>query len=287
MEYFFFFLLGVLVSVMSGFFGIGGGFILTPFLMLIGYEPVEAITTSLLFTIGSSLSGIVAHLRMKNIYWKEGLLLGISGMAATQIAKPFVLFLEERGYDEWVIPMLYIVMLSYFSVQMLKKEKAVHKGMQKRSPGIGKVLIIGFGAGLVSTTLGVGGGFIIVPLSVAFLGFPSKKAVGTSLFAVLFIVSSGFVSYSFDVQIDLLVGLILVAGGLIGSQFGARLTNFFANGEITRLLGVLYVSTVISVIMKLVNFNTAGLAITALFLLSFFVIAFVRVRSKKKTAGEQ
>lgn len=76
MEYILFVLLGGLISVLSGFFGVGGGFILTPILLLIGFSPLQAITTSLFFTVGTSLSGITAHIKLKNILWKEGLIMG-------------------------------------------------------------------------------------------------------------------------------------------------------------------------------------------------------------------
>ena len=109
-----FIVLGAVISVLAGFFGIGGGFILTPTLLLIGLSPVEAIATSLLFTIATSLSGFIAHLRLKNICWREGIVLGISGAFATQVARPFVFFLQSKNWDELVIPALYIILLSFY-----------------------------------------------------------------------------------------------------------------------------------------------------------------------------
>ncbi|HAQ08824.1 MAG TPA: sulfite exporter TauE/SafE family protein, partial [Bacillus bacterium] len=123
MEYVIYFLLGGLISVLSGFFGVGGGFILTPILLLIGYAPLEAITTSLFFTVGTSVSGITAHIRLKNILWKEGLIMGASGIAATQVARPLVYYLEARGWDEIVIPILFIMLLAYFAFTMISQGK--------------------------------------------------------------------------------------------------------------------------------------------------------------------
>lgn len=284
MELILYFLLGGCISVLSGFFGVGGGFILTPILMLIGFSPLEAITTSLLFTIGTSLSGITAHIRLKNVLWKEGLILGISGMAATQIAKPFVLFLENKGWDELAIPIFYILLLSYFALTMLKQgKKSQAKGdIPATSPSIIKMAFIGLFAGMVSTTLGVGGGFIMVPLSIAFLGLLPKKAVGTSLFAVLLIVSVGFLSYAFTVTIDYRIGLLLVAGGLIGSQFGARLIMFYENKEISILLGGLYIATLMSVALKLAGLSYAGLILLAIFIGIFFIRSIIKIRVKKR-----
>ncbi|MEH7523245.1 sulfite exporter TauE/SafE family protein [Bacillus sp. JJ1503] len=276
-----FFLLGACISVLSGFFGVGGGFILTPLLMLIGYSPIEAVTTSLLFTLGTSFSGITTHIRLKNILWKNGVILGISGIAATQLAKPFVLFLENRGLDEWVIPIFYIILLSYFAMKMFKQGRKA-EGAEKSNPvapSMIKMILIGAFAGFVSATLGVGGGFIIVPLSVAFLGLEPKKAIGTSLFTIFLIVPVAFLSYAFTVPINYKVSLLLVAGGLIGSSFGAKLTRYYENKEITLLLSSIYIATLISVIFKLIGLSIVGLILLGCFILYFFIKSMMKVQS--------
>lgn len=278
-----FFLLGACISVLSGFFGVGGGFILTPLLMLFGYSPIEAVTTSLLFTLGTSFSGITTHIKLKNILWKNGIILGISGIASTQLARPFVLFLENRGLDEWVIPIFYIILLSYFALKMFKQGKKSDgaENSSSVSPSIIKMIFIGAFAGFVSATLGVGGGFIIVPLSVSFLGFEPKKAIGTSLFTIFLIVPVAFLSYAFTVPINYKISLLLVAGGLIGSSFGAKLTRFYENKEISLLLSGIYIATLISVILKLVHLSILGLVLLGCFILYFFIRSILRVRSYK------
>jgi len=279
-----FFLLGACISVLSGFFGVGGGFILTPLLMLFGFSPIEAVTTSLLFTLGTSFSGITTHIRYQNIIWKSGIILGLSGIAATQLARPFVLFLESKGLDEIVIPSFYIILLTYFAITMFrqgKKDSSVENS-NPTSPSMIKMIFIGIFAGFVSTTLGVGGGFIIVPLSVALLGFEPKKAIGTSLFTIFLIVPAAFLSYAFTVPIDYKISLILVAGGLIGSSFGAKLTRYYENREISFLLGSIYIVTLISVVLKLVNLSVLGLILLGCFILYFFIRSILRLRSYKE-----
>ncbi|QED46323.1 sulfite exporter TauE/SafE family protein [Cytobacillus dafuensis] len=275
-----FFLLGACISVLSGFFGVGGGFILTPLLMLLGFSPIEAVTTSLLFTLGTSFSGITTHIRYKNILWKNGLILGVSGMVSTQLARPFVIFLEKRGLDELVIPIFYIMLLSYFALKMFKQGKkttAIVEEPISLSPI--KMIFIGAFAGFVSTTLGVGGGFIIVPLSVSFLGFEPKKAVGTSLFTIFLIVPAAFLSYAFTVPINYKVSLLLVAGGLIGSSFGAKLTRYYENKEISLLLSGIYIATLISVVFKLINLSLAGVILLGCFILYFLIRSIMKIRS--------
>jgi len=282
MEYIIFLLLGGLISVLSGFFGVGGGFILTPILLLIGFSPLVAITTSLFFTVGTSFSGITAHIRLKNILWKEGLIMGASGIAATQLARPMVYFLEARGWDEIVIPFLYIVLLAYFAFKMIRQGKKREEDVAvPESFSVAKLLAIGFVGGFASAALGVGGGFIIVPLIITSLGFNPKKAVGTSLFAVLLIVSVGFISYAVNTDIDYFIGLMLIAGALVGSQFGARMTDYFENKEMNALLGMLYLATLAGAVLKLFDLNKTGLVIMRIFILYFFVRSSVKINNRK------
>ncbi len=284
-----FFLLGACISVLSGFFGVGGGFILTPLLMLFGFSPIDAVTTSLLFTLGTSFSGITTHIRYKNIIWKNGIILGLSGIAATQLARPFVFFLESEGLDGIVIPVFYIILLSYFAMTMFKQGKKASSTKKENptSPSIIKMILIGAFAGFVSTILGVGGGFIIVPLSVALLGFEPKKAIGTSLFTIFMIVPIAFLSYAFTVPINYKISLLLVAGGLIGSSFGAKLTSYYENKEISLLLSGIYIATLISVVLKLVHLNIVGLILLGGFILYFFIRSILRVRDHKEKLKEQ
>jgi len=283
-----FFLLGAAISVLSGFFGVGGGFILTPLLMLFGYSPIEAVTTSLLFTLGTSFSGITTHIRLKNIIWKYGLILGFSGVVATQLARPFVLLLERKGWDETVIPIFYIILLGYFAITMLKqgKKATAQQRDSANRPSIIKMIFIGAFAGFVSTTLGVGGGFIIVPLSVAFLGLEPKRAVGTSLFTIFIIVPAAFISYALTVPIDYKLSLLLVAGGLIGTSFGAKLTVYYENREVSLLLGTVYIATLISVALKLFNLGMAGLVILGLFIVYFLIRSVMKVQFYKRKVRE-
>ncbi|WP_261131908.1 sulfite exporter TauE/SafE family protein [Bacillus sp. Marseille-Q3570] len=259
-------ILGFAIGILSGYFGIGGGFILTPVLMLIGYAPVVAITTSLLYAIGSSISGVWAHFKMNNVVWKTALLLGISGVAATQLAKPFVLWLDKNGYDVTVIPVLYAVIIGYFAYSLLKKTPKA-KTVKIEKPGLIMTLIIGFIGGLMSATLGVGGGFVMVPLMISIMKFESRKAVGTSLVSVLMIVTAGFISYAVTIEIDYILGLILVAGALFGSQVGAKLTSFYSNDQIKKYFGLLYITTLVSILFELFNLDIAGISVLGLYMI--------------------
>ncbi|WP_408007782.1 sulfite exporter TauE/SafE family protein [Pseudalkalibacillus sp. A8] len=259
-------ILGFAVGILSGYFGIGGGFILTPVLLLMGYAPVVAITTSLLYAIGSSISGVWAHFKMNNVAWKTAVVLGLSGVVATQFAKPFVLWLDRKGYDETIIPILYALIIGYFAYSLLKKpDKKIT--VKTAESGIFKTVIIGFIGGLMSATLGVGGGFVMVPLMISIMGFESRKAVGTSLVSVLMIVTAGFISYAVTIDINYLLGFLLVAGALFGSQVGAKLTSFYSNDQIKKYFGLLYITTLVSILFELMNLDIAGISALGLYMI--------------------
>lgn len=278
-----FFIIGAIISVISGFFGVGGGFILTPLLMLLGFAPVEAITTSLLYTLGTSLSGIRTHIKYKNIDFKTGIIMGLCGVVATQIAKPFVLYLENRQLDETVIPIFYVILLGYFSFTMFKQgKKKTEATGEPVSNAIIKIIFIGFFAGFVSTTLGVGGGFLIVPLSVVLLGMTAKKAIGTSLFTIFLIVPVAFLSYIFVVDLDISICIALVLGSFVGATSGAKLTGYFQNKEISMLLSGMYIFTLFSVLLKIFQLENIGLAILGGYVLFFLIYAFLRQRNRKR-----
>ncbi|WP_416729537.1 sulfite exporter TauE/SafE family protein [Fictibacillus sp. JL2B1089] len=286
---FFYILLGLCIGIFSGIFGIGGGFILTPVLILFGIPPLSAIGTSLMYSIGTSVSGVAAHLRFKNIIWKTAGVLGIIGIGATQVAHPLVVWLEKMDYDDTIIPLFYIVLLAYFALSLLYKQTK-RKNIAQSTTEIyfswPKAVFIGFTGGFISTTLGVGGGFVMVPMLISLLKFPSRKAVGTSLVSVFFIVSAGFLTYASSVQIDYKLGLLLILGALVGTQLGAKLTTIYSSEQIQKYLGALYITILSSVILKLVHLDKAGLGIITLYVLTMLVLFLKEtiIHTKRKTS---
>ncbi|WP_137791650.1 sulfite exporter TauE/SafE family protein [Bacillus sp. E(2018)] len=286
---FFYILLGLCIGIFSGIFGIGGGFILTPVLILFGIPPLSAIGTSLMYSIGTSVSGVAAHLRFKNILWKPAAVLGIVGIGATQVAHPLVVWLEKMGYDETIIPIFYIVLLAYFALSLLYKQTKRKNDTQSTTEihfSWPKAVFIGFTGGFISTTLGVGGGFVMVPMLISLMKFPSRKAVGTSLVSVFFIVSAGFLTYASSVQIDYKLGLLLILGALVGTQLGAKLTTIYSSEQIQKYLGALYITILSSVVLKLVHLDKAGLGIITLYVLSMLVLFLKETitHTKRKTS---
>jgi uncharacterized protein len=286
---FFYILLGLCIGIFSGFFGIGGGFILTPVLILFGIPPLSAIGTSLMYSIGTSVSGVAAHLRYKNIIWKTAAVIGFIGVLATQVAHPLVIWLEKMGYDDTIIPIFYILLLAYFALSLLYKQSKHNKSTESEkqiSFSLVKAVFIGFTGGFISTTLGVGGGFVMVPLLISMMNFPSRKAVGTSLVSVFLIVTAGFLTYAASIQLDYKLGILLILGALVGTQLGAKLTTIYSNEQIQKYLGALYITILTSVVLKLFNFDKAGLGVITIYVLTLLILFLKETIShtKRKTS---
>lgn len=288
MDIFFFIILGAMIGIFSGFFGIGGGIILTPLLLLLGFSPTLVIGTSLMLSLGTSISGAIAHFRMGNIQWRFVAVINIMGIIGTQIAHPIMLNLESLGYAETVISFFYIVLLAFFACMLLKKRKAIRV---KRTPTLPPMLLAGFiglGAGVISSTLGVSGGFFIVPLLISLLGFKAAHAVGTSLASVVFIVSAGFISYSLSSSLDYIMGLSLIIGTFIGTPFGAMATSLFEEKAMRRLLGVLYVCMIISVLSNVFSLSILGLIMIGAFTMFFFTTLIRKsLHNRRKREGRK
>lgn len=280
MDFYYFLPLGFFIGIISGFFGIGGGIILTPLLLILGFTPSVAIATSLMLTLGSTVSGTLSHLRLKNVVWKDSLIVGGVGIIGSTIATPIVLRLEAANGAHLVISIVYMGLLLYFAWKFLRpgQKSDDTKGMKNRYVALA---FTGIFAGFVSSLLGVSGGFIITPLLVSLAGYELKRAVGTSIASALLIVVSGLVNYSAaNTDVDLLVGAMLIAGALLGAPIGARQLTHFKQSFVKKYLGIFYLTVATSVLLEVLSFNTASLilliGLSAVFLIMLVVRGFKR-----------
>ena len=221
-------LFGLLIGIVSGMFGVGGGTMIVPlFNLVFGMPIVNAAATSLLCIMPTAFSGAVKHLHQKTVHLKVGVILGATGA----VASVFGALISEH------VPALLIVILTaivifFSSFRMFveaRRPPAVDetKSLQERGDKIRRsmplVIVLGICAGLMAGLIGVGGGFVIVPFCVAYLGFRMSEAAGTSLVAIGIIAIPGIIMHAVLGQIEWFYGLALIIGTVPGAQLGAWL----------------------------------------------------------------
>lgn len=222
---------GLFIGVCSGLLGIGGGTVMIPLLRLVfGLDAYVATATSLFTIIPTSLSGAVAHFRGKTCLPKLGIALGLGGAVTSALG----VYLSSIS-PSWAIMLAAAVIIFYSAFNMLRKaiglsgktEDAVRVEQRSDCEETAKVLAAGFGigmfTGLCAGYVGVGGGFIMVPLMTAWLGVPMKKASGTSIVAIIILSIPGVISQALLGHIDYLAGILLAVGSIPGAAVGAKL----------------------------------------------------------------
>jgi uncharacterized membrane protein YfcA len=248
--------LGVLVGFLSGLFGVGGGFLLTPLLIMIGIPPTVAAATDSNQIVAASTSGTLAHWRLGNVDFKMGGLLLIGGLLGGTVGVQIIKLLRAAGNADFLIKLTYVIMLLVIGSYMFQESlgnlrsreapriKPVREStswfarMNRALPwktrfpksavnvSIVTVLFLGVLVGILAAIMGVGGGFIMVPVMVYMLRMPMHVVVGTSLFQVLFTcVNITFMQSYYNHTVDFLLALLLLVGSTLGAQIGARISS--------------------------------------------------------------
>ena len=242
--------LGLTVGVLSGMFGVGGGFILTPMLFMIGIPPAVAVGTQGTLIVASSFSGLLAHLRRKTVDFPMGLLLLAGGLIGSALGVRLFRILTGLGQIELIIKLSYVLLLGVIGglmfIEAISAIRRRHSGkrpntkrkhyawvhglplrMRFRASQLYISAIPPFGigciVGIMSAVMGVGGGFLMVPAMIYVLGMPTRTVIGTSLFQITFMASFTTLLHAVENEtVDLVLGLLLIIGGVIGAQIGAR-----------------------------------------------------------------
>ncbi len=248
-------LLGLLTGFLAGMFGIGGGFLATPFLMFIGIPPAIAVSTSANQIIASSVSGLLANLKRGNVDIRMGIFLVIGGFIGSTLGVSIFRFLQKTGHIDIVINIVYVIFLGSISIIMLidgiktitaKKynivwEKKQNSKMDRFLEHLDKwpwkiyfpkseisvsvfiPIILSIGIGILVALMGIGGGFIMIPAMIYILRMPSTVVVGTSLFQIIFIASnSTFLQAVTNNNVDIVLGFLMIISSSIGAQLGTR-----------------------------------------------------------------
>jgi len=276
------FSLGLIVGFLSGLFGVGGGFLLTPLLMMIGIPPTVAAASDANQIVAASTSGTLAHWRLGNVDFKMGLLLVAGGVAGGTLGVQLIKLLREAGNADFVIKITYIIMLSIIGSYMFQESlRNLRPGWLSRKKGkaakpsrfaalnrvmplkvnfeksgvtlsMFTVFLLGVLVGILAAIMGVGGGFIMVPVMVYILRMPMHVVVGTSLFQVLFTcINVTFMQSYYNHTVDLTLAVLLLVGSTVGAQIGARISTRLKADQLKIILASIVLLVMLSMVFDL------------------------------------
>jgi hypothetical protein len=271
--------MGGLVGFMSGLFGVGGGFLITPLLIITGISPAVAVATGANQVVASSASAVLAHWRRGNVDVKMGAILLLGGLAGSGTGVALYTWLHAAGYLDTAVGIAYVLLLGSVGGLMLVEsartmlrrtrptpQRKLHHHtwlhglpVKMRFPRsrlyISALLpfAIGFAIGVLTAVMGVGGGFIMVPAMIYLLGMPTGVAVGTSLFQIIFVTANvTFLQSVGNQTVDVVLAALLLAGGVVGAQFGSRLAWRLRGEQLRGLLALIVLAVGLEISVELV-----------------------------------
>jgi uncharacterized protein len=254
--------LGGAVGFLSGVFGVGGGFLLTPLLIFIGVPPTVAVASSANQLVGASVAGVLGHWRRGNVDVKMGCVLLAGGLAGSLLGVWLFTLLKRLGQIELTISVCYVLLLGTLGALMLAE--SIRTQLQLHRPGAARhklhqhnwmhglplkarfrrsklyisallPIALGFVIGVFSAILGIGGGFIMVPAMIYMLGMPTAVVPGTSLLQIIFVAANVTVLQAYTNRtVDAVLAVVLLIGGVIGARIGSRV-GIRLRGELLRM----------------------------------------------------
>jgi uncharacterized membrane protein YfcA len=273
--------IGFGVGWLSGLFGVGGGFLLTPLLILIGIPSAVAVASGANQTLGASVSGLIAQWRRDNVDLRMGLVLLAGGFLGSALGVQLFAALRRAGQVDIAVSFFYVVVLG--TVGLLMVRESVRAIIRRRRTGVAASragehtwlhglpfkmrfrksrlyisivppLLVGFGIGILSAVMGVGGGFMLVPAMIYLLGMPTSVVIGTSLFQVVFVSANVTLLQAWQVgSVDIVLTLLLLMGGVAGAQFGASMGSKLRGEETRALLGLLVLGVALGLAWDLIR----------------------------------
>jgi hypothetical protein len=271
--------LGGIVGFMSGLFGVGGGFLITPLLFFIGIPPAIAVATGANQVVASSVSGVLAHVQRRTVDYRMGLVLLSGGIAGSAVGIWVFARLSAAGQVDLMVQLAYVLMLGAIGLLML--QESLRALRRRRRPGaparrshdhfllhrlpfkvkfrtsglyisVVPPLLVGAAVGFMSAVMGVGGGFIMVPAMIYLLGMPTKVVIGTSLFQIIFVSAFTTVAHATtSFSVDMALALLLILGGVIGAQLGAQAGLRLKAEQLRLLLAVVVLGVAVRIALDL------------------------------------
>ena len=261
------FILSLVVGVLSGLFGVGGGFLMTPFLIFMGVPPTYAVPNEANNILGTSISGSTTHWFKGTLDYKMGLMIVVGGAVGTAIGIATFTYFKDIGKINIVISLAYMYILAIIGTLMLVQgvtelDRARKKIVQKKKlhehywihglpfrmrfkksklyESAFTPIIIGLIVGFIAAIMGVGGAFILVPAMIYIIGMPTKLIPGTSLFVTIFVSAIVTVLHAFNYgTIDLILVVVLILGSIVGVQIGQKIGEKVDSSEFKTILAIL------------------------------------------------
>ena len=271
--------LGGIVGVLSGMFGVGGGFLITPLLFLVGIPPSVAVATSANQIVASSVSGLLTQIKRRGVDFWMGWVLLIGGLFGSAIGVVIFNWLKALGQVDLLVSLCYVLFLGVVGALMLvesinalrranrngavpqrRKHNWVHNLPLKVKFRVSGLyisvippLMVGLLVGVLAAIMGVGGGFIMVPAMIYMLGMPTKVVVGTSLFQIIFVAAFTTMLHAVtNHTVDMVLALLLLIGGVVGAQIGTRIGQKLRAEQLRILLALLVLIVCIKLGLDLV-----------------------------------
>ncbi len=270
--------IGGLVGLLSGLFGVGGGFLITPLLFLIGVPPPVAVATGANQVVASSVSGVLAHLRRRTVDLRMGAVLLAGGLAGTTAGVALFNRLRALGQIDLAVQLAYVLLLGV--IGLIMAQEGARALLRRRRPGpprrrshglahrlplkmrfrtsglyisVLPPLAVGAAVGVLAAVMGVGGGFLMVPAMIYLLGMPTRVVIGTSLFQITFVTALATLMHAVaNRSVDVLLALVLILGGVVGAQLGTRLGTRLQPEQLRLLLALLVLAVAGKLMVDLV-----------------------------------
>lgn len=260
--------LGAVTGILSGLFGVGGGFLTTPLLIFYGIPPTVAAASAASQVTGASVSGVFAYTKRGGVDYHIGIVMVVGGVIGSGLGGLLFSFLESIGQIDTVINILYVVLLGSIGYLMAKESfqaiRATRGGAapqprkRRHHPIVASLplrwrfyrsglyisplapLLIGIGVGILTMLMGVGGGFILVPAMLYILGMSANVVVGTSLFQILFVTMASTMMHSLTTKaVDIVLAALLLLGSVTGAQIGSQLAGKVEPTKLRFILAVI------------------------------------------------
>ncbi|MEO1700897.1 MAG: sulfite exporter TauE/SafE family protein [Pseudomonadota bacterium] len=260
--------MGAAVGFLSGMFGVGGGFLITPLLIFYNIPPAVAVATGANQIVASSVSGVLSHLRRKGVDVKLGVVLLVGGLAGSSLGVVIYTYLLQVGQLDLIISILYVLMLGIVGSLMLKESLSAWRKSRAGTPvamrksgqhnwihrlpfkirfkrsrlyiSVIPVVLLGAIIGMLAAIMGVGGGFILVPAMIYLLRVPTNVVIGTSLFQIIFVAAyTTIVQAIANHTVDIVLAVLLMLGGVAGAQYGAYAGQRLRGEQLRAMLALL------------------------------------------------